>query len=810
MLQYIILLRIVFIRAYLIILLMLCCNLVAVSQNNIVQVEYYVDIDPGLGSATQVSITKDTNIVNQSVNVSLSNISTGVHKFVIRAKDANGIWSQNNTWTFVKAFPSLASGSLTNITNVEYFIDTDPGIGKATPVNITSGTNITNESVILNINNLVPGIHDFIIRAKDANGIWSHNNTYVFAKAFPNLAPGALQNIIKVEYYIDNDPGVGNATKVPVAAGKSISNLTVNLDTSLFTTGIHKFVIRAMDSTGEWSHNNVFVFAKAFPSIAPGILPYIVQIEYYLDGVDPGLGNAAKVPFTKGTNLNNTVLNANINGLDTSIHYIHIRAKDSLGVWSHVNTLQFKLTADLCPVPTIKTMTLNGCPSITRKGITYTTSTIVTDTTKTLLGCDSTYTNVNINIVNDSISGSIHYPNGYNIPKVNAFLNGTIKDTSTSIINYSFGCMPNAANETVRLTKNNDFYKPNGVTALDIALTQSHILQKNLLNSPFKIIAADITGDGKVTALDIVYMKRLILGYDTTFTNSVTGQKRLWVFVDSSYKFQDTTNPFPFKDSIAFTGINSANVNQTFIGCKLGDVNWDWNPAVARPMINNIGAVELSYDALKANNEQFIRIPIKVKNFRDMLGMQFTIGFNSNKLQWQGIDNNPLGIETGTNHAVDGNVTFLWVDPKNEIKTLDDGSVLMELVFKAINPLIDETLDLNSSVTSIAAYDKDENLHNIIMNLSLINTTEIVKETFTVAPNPITDGVIHVQVNLKNNKTLVFRLSDITGRLLMVKEVEGIRGSNNITLKEGNIASGTYYLQAVGVEGNEVKKIIIQ
>ena len=137
-------------------------------------------------------------------------------------------------------------------------------------------------------------------------------------------------------------------------------------------------------------------------------------------------------------------------------------------------------------------------------------------------------------------------------------------------------------NYTLTPKKNNDINKTNGVTSLDLALIQSHILGKTKLNSPFKIIAADVNGDGKITTLDLVNMKRLILGLDTTYTNIATNEKRLWAFVDSSYKFPDSTNPFPFKDSISYNGLNTIKNNQTFIGVKLGDVNWDWNPALAR------------------------------------------------------------------------------------------------------------------------------------------------------------------------------------------------------------------------------------
>ena len=187
--------------------------------------------------------------------------------------------------------------------------------------------------------------------------------------------------------------------------------------------------------------------------------------------------------------------------------------------------------------------------------------------------------------------------------------------------------------------------------------------------------------------------------------------------------------------------------------------------------------------------------------------MQFTISFDPTIMQWQGIGNNPLGIETGTTHANEGSVSFLWVDQKNNIKTLEDGSVLMDLVFKSIDNgqlIMDNgntnTLSMDGSVTTVVAYDKDYGVHNVVMN-RVENVQPLPAESWVVAPNPTTEGVIHVLMKLKENKSLIFRLLDNTGRVLMVKQVEGVKGTNNITLREGNSAGGTYYLQAVGVDG---------
>ena len=167
---------------------------------------------------------------------------------------------------------------------------------------------------------------------------------------------------------------------------------------------------------------------------------------------------------------------------------------------------------------------------------------------------------------------------------------GSNNTDSTGI--YSLGL--SNGNYTLSPTKNNDINKSNGVTTLDLALIQAHILGKSLLNSPYKLIAADVNGDGKITTIDLVYIKRLILGIDTTFNNTLTKENHLWVFVDSSYKFADSTHPFPFKDSNRYTNLNANKTNQTFLGIKLGDVNWDWNAAFARSINNKEQPVPVS------------------------------------------------------------------------------------------------------------------------------------------------------------------------------------------------------------------------
>ncbi len=61
------------------------------------------------------------------------------------------------------------------------------------------------------------------------------------------------QNIVKIEYYIDTDPGYGLATDVPVSAGTPINNLAVNVPMTSVSDGFHQFFARAKDVSGAWS-----------------------------------------------------------------------------------------------------------------------------------------------------------------------------------------------------------------------------------------------------------------------------------------------------------------------------------------------------------------------------------------------------------------------------------------------------------------------------------------------------------------------------------------------------------------------------
>ena len=79
----------------------------------------------------------------------------------------------------------------------------------------------------------------------------------------------------------------------------------------------------------------------------------------------------------------------------------------------------------------------------------------------------------------------------------------------------------------------------NGVSTADIVKIQRHILGIETLNSPYKLIAADVNNTNNITASDVSEIRKLILGITDKFAKNDS-----WTFIPNSYLFADPNNPW--------------------------------------------------------------------------------------------------------------------------------------------------------------------------------------------------------------------------------------------------------------------------
>lgn len=106
--------------------------------------------------------------------------------------------------------------------------------------------------------------------------------------AFVAIAIGAFsQNLIRGEYFVDSDPGFGQATGFSIAVPDSDLTQTISIpDESFNGSGYHNLFLRTLDSNGNWSQTSRSI-VQAGDNLN---LSEIIKVEYFFNA-DNGFGN---------------------------------------------------------------------------------------------------------------------------------------------------------------------------------------------------------------------------------------------------------------------------------------------------------------------------------------------------------------------------------------------------------------------------------------------------------------------------------------------------------------------------------------
>lgn len=167
-----------------------------------------------------------------------------------------------------------------------------------------------------------------------------------------------------------------------------------------------------------------------------------------------------------------------------------------------------------------------------------------------------------------TIGGTISTEGNYNIQGVMVSISGSLSQTFTTNTNGSYSFLIFQSGGEYTITPKFDKNPLNGVSTFDLLLIQKHILGIQALNSPYKMIAADVNNSKSITTLDLIQLRKLILGLDLQFSSNTS-----WRFVDAAYIFLNPTNPWAekFPEEVYINKTTSRNGN--FVAIKIGDIN---------------------------------------------------------------------------------------------------------------------------------------------------------------------------------------------------------------------------------------------
>ena len=345
----------------------------------------------------------------------------------------------------------------------------------------------------------------------------------------------------------------------------------------------------------------------------------------------------------------------------------------------------------------------------------------------------------------------------------------------------------------------------NGITTFDLILIRRHILGMGGLDTPYKLIAADVNNSGTITVLDMIQLQRMILGYTATFTDN-----RSWRFVDASYAFPTPTNPWSdgFPEVRNINNLEAQLSGADFVAVKIGDVNHTVNPPGAQA-----GTIrsEVS-DVFFAVEDQQLMIgePTEVSFFLPegeyLEGYQFTLQYDPRVVQVDEVVHGLSGPEQFGYFPGEGILTTHWFRTGKEERGQRHLFTLRLRSEKEQH--VSEAIRLTSRITPAEAYRADGDILQPVLSFQEVERPADGFKLYPNIPNPFKEETtIRVYVPAAVPGTLI--IYDANGRVVRQVEQEFIAGMNNVRLSRSGLPAGLLYYRFECAEWQDTRKMIL-
>ncbi|MEM1321405.1 MAG: T9SS type A sorting domain-containing protein [Bacteroidota bacterium] len=348
-----------------------------------------------------------------------------------------------------------------------------------------------------------------------------------------------------------------------------------------------------------------------------------------------------------------------------------------------------------------------------------------------------------------------------------------------------------------------DINPVNGVSTFDLVLLARHILGIEPLNSPYRMIAADVNRSSTITVFDLVQLRQLILFQITDFTNNDS-----WRFIPEEYDFNgNPTNPFagPIPDSYTIDSFSLAE-NLCFIGVKVGDLN---GTAVLSGLTSEVIEDRQMGQPLRLQAEdqplvagQDYAITFSAQELEQALGLQLALRFDPSAINIDRVVPAALPDLNLHNFNLDrldqGELLASWSTAHS---ASIDGESVFTLHFRALKDThLSSLFTLSTESLSAEAYSElssgQVSTHPVELHFSPpppAPTTAF--ELMANRPNPFRQQTL-ISFTLPEAGAATLQVFDALGRLVYQREDTFAAGYNEFWLQRGDLgAAGLYYYQ---------------
>ena len=340
------------------------------------------------------------------------------------------------------------------------------------------------------------------------------------------------------------------------------------------------------------------------------------------------------------------------------------------------------------------------------------------------------------------------------------------------------------------VTAEKDIDYLNGVSTLDLVLIQKHILGQDILESGYDMIAADINNDEAVSAVDLVELRKLILGIYSELPNNMS-----WRFADAN-QVLNLQNPWPIVEAVNISNLSIDMMGEDFVGIKIGDVNGN---AIAN----------LDDELSEARNNESIGVYAKgsadgsvqivaAETISSLYGVQFALTI---KGSLESVIPGVLDV-TNNNFGVLPNKVLTTSIANVSSVDVSEGDVLFTLVG------ISSASWANTWMNAEAYLDNDSSISIVDINFRTIDTA-VGYNLLQNEPNPFSETT-NIEFVIGQSSIATISVFDINGKVLKSFTNAYEAGIHTIEITKQDLGTnGIYYYQLESGDFTATRKMIL-
>ncbi|MEY3050929.1 MAG: hypothetical protein RLY31_714 [Bacteroidota bacterium] len=389
------------------------------------------------------------------------------------------------------------------------------------------------------------------------------------------------------------------------------------------------------------------------------------------------------------------------------------------------------------------------------------------------------------------VTGAVQTDGGDMLPGVVISALNTPMSTGTNNGGYyQLNGLQQGGSYTIVPSKNDDLL--NGVTTYDLVLLSRHVLGIAPLDSPYKLIAADINNSGHITTYDVVELRKAILQITAQFANNTS-----WRFVRQDYVFSDPNNPFQpaFPESLQLVNPNQHVQDANFIAVKIGDlnhsaaINLDGDGTEAR---HGAALYELDIPDRSVQPGVPVDIPLYARTEGDLSAIQFTLEFDTDDLEFSSMEEGYVMRDAqmfqGFSSPTPGQVNVSWY--RSEPVRVSGATPLFILRFLPRRAgRLQEMLSVGSAGCQALAYDAA----GIPASVRAVffpddGPAEEGFRLFENRPNPFRTTTT-IRFHLPEAGPARIRVQDLNGRTLFLREEHYGAGYHELVLNRAELSA---------------------